>query len=166
MPLFAYSASVALLALMGLSSNPISQSFVILYGIFGLFGFVYTVLLAFRIGDCKGQYSSRFIDRANSMQGAHSFWDVAIMLSLPLSWIAWAVFSLLGFMLSLGVQQAISDLHSSGSSGSKTAMAPPASKRLSIAQLCGFMVVILWSTSYVFMIHVEIRRCTDSLGSP
>ncbi|KAJ6590928.1 hypothetical protein DFH09DRAFT_1138115, partial [Mycena vulgaris] len=69
-----------------LFANPFAQSFVILSGIFGLFGFVYTVFLTFRIGDCKAQFSGQFIDRANLMQGTHSFWNVAIMLSLPLTW--------------------------------------------------------------------------------
>ncbi|KAJ7334960.1 hypothetical protein DFH08DRAFT_939642 [Mycena albidolilacea] len=161
-----FGASVALLALAGLSSSPVAQSFVILCGIFALFGFVYTVFLVFRIGDCKGQYSGRFIDRANSMQAAHLFWNVAIMLSLPLTWMTWAVFSLFCFMLSLGVQQAILDVRSAVGRDTKTGISLSATKGLSIVQLCGFMVAIVWSTSYIFLIHVEIRRCMDSSNSP
>jgi len=161
-----FAASVALPGLTGVSSSPVAQSFVVLCGIFGLFGFVYTVFLAFRIGDCNAQCSTLFIDRANSVQGAHSFWNIGIMLSLPLTWMTWAVASLLCFMLSLGVQQAILDVRPSGSNDARVEIDSPAPKALSILQLSGFTVTIVWSLSYVFMIHREIRRCTDSLSSP
>jgi len=92
-----FATSEALLAVTGVSSSPNAQSFVILSGIFGLFGFVFTAFLAFRIGDCKAQFSGRFNDRANSMQATRSFWNVAIMLSLPFAWMVWAVISLVCF---------------------------------------------------------------------
>ncbi|KAJ7819363.1 hypothetical protein B0H14DRAFT_2836582 [Mycena olivaceomarginata] len=88
------------------------------------------------------------------------------MLSLPLTWMSWAVASLLSFMLSLGVQQAILDVRSSGSKDAGVEIESPALKALSILQLSGFTVAIVWSLSYVFMIHREIRRCTDFSSSP
>ncbi|KAJ7831630.1 hypothetical protein B0H13DRAFT_2289234 [Mycena leptocephala] len=144
-----FATSGALLAVTGVSSSPFAQSFVILCGIFGLFGFVYTVFLAFRIGDCKAQCSGRFIDRANSTRGSHSLWNVAIMLSLPLTWMAWAILSLVCCMVSIGVQQAILDLRSSRSGDTETGLDYPAPKALSIFQLSGFMVVIVWSAIYM-----------------
>ncbi|KAJ7908923.1 hypothetical protein B0H13DRAFT_1878186 [Mycena leptocephala] len=51
-------------------------------GIFGLSGFVFTIFLAFRIGDDKAQCLKRFI-------GVWSFWNVAIILLLLLTWMAW-----------------------------------------------------------------------------
>ncbi|KAJ7892951.1 hypothetical protein B0H13DRAFT_2037821 [Mycena leptocephala] len=161
-----FAASVGLLALTDVLSSPVAQSFDILCGVFGLFGFVYTIFLAFRIGDCRTECSGRLIDRANSMQSAHPFWNVGIMLSLPLTWMAWAVVSLLCFMVTLGVQQAILDLRPSGINDTKVEIDPPAQKSLSILQLSGFTVAIGWSLSYVFMIPREIRKCTDSLSTP
>ncbi|KAJ7745161.1 hypothetical protein B0H14DRAFT_2986529 [Mycena olivaceomarginata] len=88
------------------------------------------------------------------------------MLSLPLTWMSWAVANLLCFMLSLGVQQAILDVQPSGSKDAVVEIKSPVSKALSILQLSGFTVTIVWSLSYVFMIHREIRRCTDLSNSP
>ncbi|KAJ7747482.1 hypothetical protein B0H16DRAFT_921373 [Mycena metata] len=107
-----FAASAALLALADVSRSAIAQSFVVLSGIFGLDGFVYAVFLAFHIGDSQAQFSVCFIDHANSMQASPSepFWDASIMLSLPLTWMAWAILSLICFLISLGVQIAISDL--------------------------------------------------------
>ncbi|KAJ7731763.1 hypothetical protein B0H16DRAFT_1893242 [Mycena metata] len=158
-----FAASGALLALTSVSSNPVGQSFVILSGIFGLFGFVYATFLAFRIGDCNAQSASRFVESANSVHGADSFWNVRIMLCLPLTWMTWAIISLFCFMLSLGVRQAILDVRPSR--GNNATIDSPTPKALSILQLSGFTVAIVWSLSCVFMIHREIRRCADSSSS-
>jgi hypothetical protein len=62
-------------------------------GIFGLSGFVFTIFLAFRIGDDKAQCLKRFIvsyhDIIHTMQGVWFFWNVAIILLLLLTWMAW-----------------------------------------------------------------------------
>jgi hypothetical protein len=97
-----YSASGVPLAVTGVSSSSLVQGFVILLGISG---FVYAIFLTFRVGDCNARHFGQFIvchhyilraiiyrvsqDRANSMQGTHSLWNVGIMLSLPLTWMAW-----------------------------------------------------------------------------
>ncbi|KAF8215517.1 hypothetical protein K438DRAFT_1926129 [Mycena galopus ATCC 62051] len=159
-----FAGAGTLFALADISSNPIAQTFVILCGIFALFGFVYGIFLAFRIGDCKAECSGRFIDRANSRQSTHPFWNVGIMLSLPFTWMAWAVVSLLCFMVTLGIQQAILDLRPSDINDTRINSLAP--KSLNILQLSGFTVAIVWSSYYVFMIHREIRICTDSSSSP
>lgn len=54
---------MAVLALSDVSSSPLPQSFGILGGIFALFGFFYTIFLAFHIGDSKTQFSDWFLVR-------------------------------------------------------------------------------------------------------
>ncbi|KAJ6504548.1 hypothetical protein DFH09DRAFT_288720 [Mycena vulgaris] len=56
-----FAASAALLALSDVSRSVIAQSFVVLSGIFGLYGFVYSVFLAFHIGDSRAQFSTWFL---------------------------------------------------------------------------------------------------------
>lgn len=67
---------------------------------------------------------------------------------------------------SLGVQQAIMDLRSPESRALKTNIDSATPNFLSIFQLSGFMVATVWSSSYVVMIHIEMRRCSDSSGAP
>ncbi|KAJ6526426.1 hypothetical protein B0H19DRAFT_1243556 [Mycena capillaripes] len=79
------------------------------------------------------------------MQGVQSLWNIGIMLALPLTWMTWAVVSLVCCMVSLGCQYAIWVLHWSADSAPNS----PAPKPLSMFQLSGFMIVILWSSFYV-----------------
>lgn len=55
------SAPAAILALSSISSSPVPQTFVILSGIFALFGLVYTLSLALHIGESKMQFLAWFV---------------------------------------------------------------------------------------------------------
>ncbi|KAJ6556768.1 hypothetical protein DFH09DRAFT_1164448 [Mycena vulgaris] len=162
-----FAASAALLALSDVSRSVIAQSFIVLSGIFGLYGFVYSVFLAFHIGDSRAQFSTWFLDHANSMHASpsESFWDVSNMLSLPLTWMAWAVLSLVCFLISFGIQIAISDLQillTSGQTETDVPVVPAPNSTLNIFQLAIFIPAIVWSSCYVVMIHLQIRRCKSS----
>ncbi|KAJ7817614.1 hypothetical protein B0H14DRAFT_2601907 [Mycena olivaceomarginata] len=50
------AAPAAILALSSISSSPAAQGFVILAGIFAMFGVIYTILLVFHIGERKTQF--------------------------------------------------------------------------------------------------------------
>ncbi|KAJ7780199.1 hypothetical protein DFH07DRAFT_1055845, partial [Mycena maculata] len=88
--LFAFAA--ALLALSDVTTIP--QSFVMLSAIFAFFGFIYTVFLAFHVGDSKEEFSRWFHEHPNLRHTSGSFWNLTIMMSLPLTWMARAILSL------------------------------------------------------------------------
>ncbi|KAJ7733974.1 hypothetical protein B0H16DRAFT_1732071 [Mycena metata] len=159
-----FAASAALLALADVSRSAIAQSFVVLSGIFGLYGFVYAVFLAFHIGDSQAQFSVWFIDHANSMQASPSepFWDASIIQDLEFYR---AILSLICFLISLGVQIAISDLRillPRELTEPETVPDSTSTSTLNIVQLAVFGLVIVWSSCYVVMIHHQIRRCRSS----
>ncbi|KAJ7921750.1 hypothetical protein B0H13DRAFT_1866362 [Mycena leptocephala] len=148
-----FAASIALLALTGVSSSPVAQSFVILCGIFGLFG--------------NSHISSGLRELHPGGPIILEYWNYVISTSdMDELVISSAVASLLSFMLSLGVQQAILDVRPTGNNDTRIEIDSPEPKTLNMLQLSGFMVTIVWSLSYVFMIHREIRRCTDSSSLP
>jgi hypothetical protein len=76
-----------------------------------------------------------------------------------------AVLSLVCFLISLGVQIAISDLQillTSGQTETDVPVVPAPNSTLNIFQLAVFMLAIVWSSCYVVMIHLQIRRCKSS----
>jgi hypothetical protein len=56
-----YSATGTLLAVPGLSNSSTSQALLIIAGIFGLFGFIFSIYLATQIGDRKAGFSAWFL---------------------------------------------------------------------------------------------------------
>jgi hypothetical protein len=56
-----YSATGTLLAVPGLSNSSPSQTLLIIAGIFGLFGFIFSIYLATQIGDRKAEFSAWFL---------------------------------------------------------------------------------------------------------
>ncbi|KAJ7081259.1 fungal-specific transcription factor domain-containing protein [Mycena epipterygia] len=159
--------SGALLAVPGVSSSPIPQSFLVLSGIFSLFGFVYTILLAFHIGERKAQFASWFLQNHSHpsvAQRYRSAWNRYIMISLPLTWMAWAVAGLLCFLLSVAVQIFVFDLQSMSHDHADSQPIPntdskPAMLALDIFPLAAAMFLVVWSLGHVFMIHREMRKC-------
>ncbi|KAJ7726350.1 hypothetical protein B0H16DRAFT_1592604 [Mycena metata] len=135
------ATAAALLALSGVPAYPLSQSFLILSGIFSFFGFVYASFLAFHIGEHEEQFTNYLCN----IQPRHTFWSPSIMLSLPLTWMSWSLFSFLCFLAAVGLEVIVPKVGTTVS--------------LSAIQLVGFTVPTLWSLVYVVMVHIEIRRC-------
>ncbi|KAJ7030935.1 hypothetical protein C8F04DRAFT_1112364 [Mycena alexandri] len=76
------------LGLSALSSSPTPQSLLILSAIFCLFAFIYSLFLAHLIAEHKEQLLMWFDD--HRYPPAHRpFWNASIMMSLPLTWLAW-----------------------------------------------------------------------------
>ncbi|KAJ7133270.1 hypothetical protein C8R44DRAFT_772104 [Mycena epipterygia] len=170
------TASAALLALTSVASSSVAQSLLILSGIFSLFGFLYAIFLAFHIGDRKAQFP---FARANSMDRGR-FWNPSIMMSLPLTWMSWSVVSFLCFLLALGVQNFTFDLrimsgdfsssatisnqavNATDTADGRSASPNAVAVSLNIFQLAIFTAAIVWSFSYLVMIHLEMRKCRDT----
>ncbi|KAJ7925386.1 hypothetical protein B0H13DRAFT_1863224 [Mycena leptocephala] len=173
-----FAAPAAILAFSSISSNPAPQSFVILCGIFAPFRLVYTIFLAFRIGDCKAHFLHWFLHHPDVIEQTRSSWNPSTMLALPLTWMAWEFLSLMCSLVSLGVQIFLLDLQSMrsdsspGSSASIDPTGTPASNSgpqnpravpLNMFQLAMFTVAIGWNSIYVVLIHIEIR---NAFGKP
>ncbi|KAJ7640215.1 armadillo-type protein [Mycena rosella] len=145
----------AILALSDVSSSPVPQSFVILGGIFALFGFFYTIFLAFHIGDSKTQFSRWFLDQTNHTSG--SFWNLPTICQYRV------------LPVSLGFQTFIRDgrsLHHDSLNGQVTSAntptqladtTAPTTTSLNVFQLAGFALALVWSSFYLVKIHLEIR---------
>ncbi|KAJ7847276.1 hypothetical protein B0H14DRAFT_2583726 [Mycena olivaceomarginata] len=147
--------------------HPEHQGFVILSGVFAFFGLVrvYTVLLASHIGDSKEEFSQWFLDHLDVIAQSQASWNRSTMMSLPLTWMCWALLSLLFSLASLGVQMFIPDLQpmttdspSTSNTNTPGPNSAPSAIPLSISQLVILMLVTGWSSAYVVMIHLEIRK--------
>jgi len=146
------TAFAALLALTNISSSPVPQTLLVLSCIFSFFGFAYAGFLALRIGDHKTEFLAGFLKRTKSRR-YRSFW-----ISLPLTWMAWSIFTFLSFLVALGLQIFIYDLDSTHSgqvggnlsanfTGTDTAnpSSAPNTLTLSFVQLATTGIVIVWS---------------------
>ncbi|KAJ7926699.1 hypothetical protein B0H13DRAFT_1972234 [Mycena leptocephala] len=172
------AAAAALLALSNVSSSPIPQSFLILSGIFSMFGCFYTIFLAFHIGDHKRQFSNWFLvcdlgfiyhlltnlrqNHPDLISRNRSFWSPSIMISLPITWMAWAVVNLVCFLVSLGIQIFMFDLDGTESLFPNSDTPKSITTTLSIFQLAVFTLVVVWSLVYVVMVHFELKNCRAS----
>ncbi|KAJ6462072.1 hypothetical protein C8R45DRAFT_940887 [Mycena sanguinolenta] len=146
------SLCATLLALTNLQNNPIAQSFVILSGIFSFFGLIYTAFLALHMGDSKEQFFSWFLKQENLVHTPGSMWNLTIMMFLPLTWLVWALVNLcLG-----GVSYAIAPLR-------KGQPVESDSEPFNAIQITVFLLVIVASALFAFMIHLEIRKYGLSL---
>ncbi|KAJ6524594.1 hypothetical protein DFH09DRAFT_186017 [Mycena vulgaris] len=165
------AAPAAILALSSISSSPAAQSFVILAGIFALFGVIYTILLVFHIGDRKTQFllllQRGARDCPDGMNRSGSSWTPSTAMCLPLTWMAWSILSLLFSLITLGAQSLVATLRHLSSSKDPAANAiadvsnyPPTNPALfDIFQLGAFALVIVWSSVYVVMLSNQVRLC-------
>ncbi|KAJ7323911.1 hypothetical protein DFH08DRAFT_887158 [Mycena albidolilacea] len=156
-----FAATGTLLAVPGLSNSSPSQALLIIAGIFGLFGSIFSIYLATQIGDRKAEFSAWFLNHENLMRRPRSSWSLSTMVCIPLTWMAWSVLSLLAFLGSLWIEVFIHDLKNSRSLGgaasdteptSDNSLSATAAHDLSFSQLAGFLVVTLWSMGYVVML--------------
>ncbi|KAJ7182328.1 hypothetical protein C8R43DRAFT_2958 [Mycena crocata] len=159
------AVAAAFLTLSTVASSTIPQSFLILSGIFSLFGFMYTVSLAFHMGDCKTDFAHWFHRHRNWRHTSRSLWNLSIMLSLPLTWMAWAFVNLGFFVISIGVQNLMLDVRENHSHGGQLPGATtldivdtpdPSFTSFAILQLVLFTVASVWSCIYAFKIYIEI----------
>ncbi|KAF7351778.1 Metacaspase type II [Mycena sanguinolenta] len=142
----------ALLALTSLKNNSVAQSFVILSGIFSVFGLIYTAFLALHMGDSKEKFCAWFLKQEHIIHTSGSMWNLTIMMSLPLTWMSWALLNLcLG-----GLSYPIVQLQNHKIPDSDTA---PFTK----VQVAIFAAALVASVLGAFMIHLEIRKYGLSL---
>ncbi|KAJ7288478.1 hypothetical protein C8J57DRAFT_517721 [Mycena rebaudengoi] len=151
------AAAVAILALSSISTYAVSQSFVILSGLFAFFGLIYTVLLIFLFGD-RNIYFPK--------PPSQPTWNPK-MLTLPLAYMAWAFFTLLCSLLSFGFQTFILDSNSHSPIPYDTtvsAASNPTTKSFNIFQSAVFTFVAGWSSVYIVLIFLQFRRPVAEAG--
>ncbi|KAJ7476488.1 hypothetical protein FB451DRAFT_1243366 [Mycena latifolia] len=154
------AAPAAILALSSISSSPVAQSFVILAGIFALYGFIYTILLVFHIGECKTQFLFLLQqERAEGVDRSRSSWTPSTAMCLPLAWMAWSIVSLLFSLITLGVEGFVSALRHLSSSNDESNSPSPTPALFNIFQLGAFALAIVWSSVYVVMLYIQVRHC-------
>ncbi|KAJ7476507.1 hypothetical protein FB451DRAFT_245022 [Mycena latifolia] len=169
------AAPAAILALSSISSSPFAQSFVILAGIFALYGVIYTIMLVFHIGECKTQFLFLLQqERAEGMDRSRSSWTPSTAMCLPLAWMAWferliilkpshsqhirSIVSLLFSLITLGVQGFVSAFRHLSSSNDASNSSPPTPALFNIFQLGAFTLAIVWSSVHVVMLYIQVRH--------
>ncbi|KAJ7266520.1 hypothetical protein C8J57DRAFT_1717881 [Mycena rebaudengoi] len=168
----------AILALSPISSSSGARSLMTLSGIFAIFGVFYAVFLNHQIGDSKIQFESWFLDHMDVLDPNESqSWTLSTMISLPVTWLAWAAlhllfsglwfgFEIFAFNMKNPVIQNI-DVNSianvTGNPGSNPTVSTKTATDLSMMESTVFLVVVLWSCSYFVMIQREVQKCRMSM---
>ncbi|KAJ7476470.1 hypothetical protein FB451DRAFT_244744 [Mycena latifolia] len=153
------AAPAAILALSSISSSPVAQSFVILAGIFAMYGVIYTIMLVFHIGECKTQFLFLLQqERAEGMDRSRSSWTPSTAVCLPLACMAWSIVSLLFSLITLGVQGSVSAFRHLSSSNDASNSSPPTPALFNIFQLGAFTLAIVWSSVHVVMLYIQVRH--------